>query len=101
MNEELLTRLVVALEKIADAITANKEPSAAKETPFPWSRVDKRLRNAERDRRALEGKPLTCEGLIRLGQNEILSWRNVGFSCLEGIRPIMYEMGFGEEWDRA
>ena len=96
---ETLSRIALAMEKIAEAKTLEKD--ASKRTHFPWGQMSVRVRTAIRNGIYNHGTaishPCSCEELIQIGRSEIVGWRNLGETSITQIDNKMLELGF-DDW---
>jgi hypothetical protein len=103
--EQLLERIAIALEKIADI----RPEVNTNETPFPWSEATIKIRPwkvrggyhiSDEDEKRFSVRPETCEGLIRVGRSRLCDGllHLVGKGSVEKLDPLMERLGFGDRW---
>jgi len=99
---ETLSRIALAMEKIAEAKTLEKD--ASKRTHFPWGQMSVRVRTAIRERLyeypTAASFPCSCEELIQIGRTEIKRWKNLGETSITQIDNKMLELGF-DDWMKS
>lgn len=99
----VMTRIAVALERIADALEDRKRPTM---TPFPWNEIKQTHRRRIQDHfvahKGMECPsvfdqmdwPLTCEQICEVGELELREGRYVGDKVIAEIREVLDRLGF-------
>lgn len=99
-QNQLLTQLVEAVNRIADAVDKPKASEQKAETPFPWEEMGTRVLNAIGDRRLEKSMefappwPWSCEDLLSIGKQKISTTRRLGRTSVEKIEQALLERGF-------
>ena len=109
MNEqkkllEVLERIAVSLERIADDIQLKIE-EPAKTTPFPWNHVSNRVKNSISRYWAAKrygnnsqfnefSWPFSCEDLVKIGCDELMHLSNFGVTSATEINDVLESLGF-------